>query len=98
MVTIIPMFIGLLLLYFRRYPNYHLCGIGGYVIHGSHGDGMKRVNKRRWINPSAPLTRTIVTMALVVIAITSSVIMITTPPEISAIDSIYEAVSAFGTD
>ena len=39
---------------------------------------------------------TIVAMAFLVIAITSGVIMVTTPPEVSAIDAVYEAVSAFG--
>lgn len=67
------------------------------VFSVSRGRDETVINKRRVDKTVVYRSMTIVTMALLVVAITSSVIMITTPPEISAIDSIYEAVSAFGT-
>ena len=55
------------------------------------------INKRRVDKSVVYRAMTIVAMAFFGNRITSGVIMVTTPPEVSAIDAVYEAVSAFGT-
>lgn len=67
------------------------------VVSISRGWDETVINKRRVDKSVVYRAMTIVTMAFLVIAITSGVIMVTTPPEVSAIDAVYEAVSAFGT-
>ena len=67
------------------------------VVSISRGRDETVINKRRVDKSVVYRAMTIVAMAFLVIAITSGVIMVTTPPEVSAIDAVYEAVSAFGT-
>ena len=67
------------------------------VVSISRGRDETVINKRRVDKSLEYRAMTNVAMALLIIAISSGVIMVTTPPEVSAIDAVYEAVSAFGT-